>query len=267
LRISDYRTIQHLIGECRELGDDVATWREHLVEQLVGLTGGEIGFSGELADFRSGRMQFVGANDWGWASESERSHYFATLAAVNEDVSLMATTISYRQRMIEEDGICLSRSELFNEREWKSSTEYNAIFRPIAIENTLWCIRSLPGARGDESIGVCLTRPRGRPDFGARDRMIVQETQAALAPLLGGPLARFAEPSPRDLAPRARQVLRCLLEGDSDKQIARRLRLSTYTVNQYTKTIYQHFRVHGRNELMARWIRRGWGGSFSWAED
>ena len=61
-------------------------------------------------------------------------------------------------------------------------------------------------------------------------------------------------------------MLRCLLEGDSDKQVAARLRLSPATVNEYTKRIYRHFRVTSRAELLARWVRRGWGAG-PWAAD
>jgi DNA-binding NarL/FixJ family response regulator len=75
------------------------------------------------------------------------------------------------------------------------------------------------------------------------------------------------EPAPTQLPHRLRQVLRCLLEGDSDKQIAARLTISPYTVNQYTKIIYRHFGVSARSELLARWVRRGWGGRFAWADD
>lgn len=97
----------------------------------------------------------------------------------------------------------------------------------------------------------------------ARDRLLVEEAQRLVTPLIGGPLARFTDPNPRDLAPRVRQVLACLLEGDSDKQIGVRLGLSIYTVNQYTKTIYLHFSVNSRAELLARWIRRGFPTRFS----
>lgn len=106
-------------------------------------------------------------------------------------------------------------------------------------------------------------RAHGRSDFTARDRLIVREAHAALSPLIGGPLARFAEPSPLDLAPRARQVLGCSLEGDGDEQIAARLKLSRFTVNQYTRLIFRHFGVSSRPELLARWVRRMWGSEWS----
>ncbi|WP_435020254.1 response regulator transcription factor [Tundrisphaera sp. TA3] len=88
-------------------------------------------------------------------------------------------------------------------------------------------------------------------------------TQQVVTPLVGGPLARFDEPSPGELSPRVREVLRFVLEGDSDKQIALRLGLSVLTVNQYTKLIYRHFGTRGRVELLARWIRRGWKSSLA----
>ena len=91
-----------------------------------------------------------------------------------------------------------------------------------------------------------------------RARAVVRESQAIVAPLIGGPLARFTEPAPSNLTPRRREVLRCLLEGDGDKQIAARLGMSQHTVNTHTKTIYHHFTVQS-HELLARWISRGWG--------
>ncbi len=84
--------------------------------------------------------------------------------------------------------------------------------------------------------------------------------------MIGGPLARVAEPTPMALPPSVRRVLACILEGDGDKQIAAKLGLSIYTVNDYTKTIYRHFGVQSRSQLLARWVRRGWPSLASWAE-
>ncbi|HEY3789085.1 MAG TPA: helix-turn-helix transcriptional regulator [Urbifossiella sp.] len=80
-------------------------------------------------------------------------------------------------------------------------------------------------------------------------------------------MSAYHEPSPAKLSPRMRQVLKCLLEGDSDKQVAARLGISTNTVNQYVKGIYSHFHVMSRTELLSRWVRRGWGRNLGWAND
>src|SRR5262249_37634017 len=123
--------------------------------------------------------------------------------------------------------------------------------------HTLCCFLPIPG-RPAEFNGVTLSREKSViRDFSLRDRALVQEAQARLTALIGGSLAGFDEPSPAALPPRPRQVLRCLLEGDGDKQIARRLGISAFTVNQYAKVLFRHFGVQGRAELSALWVRRG----------
>jgi DNA-binding CsgD family transcriptional regulator len=47
-----------------------------------------------------------------------------------------------------------------------------------------------------------------------------------------------------------------LLAGDSEKQIAWRLGISGPTVHEYIGTLYRHFDVSGRAELMAYFLRR-----------
>jgi DNA-binding NarL/FixJ family response regulator len=130
----------------------------------------------------------------------------------------------------------------------------------------MWCFRSLAHDPNDH-FGMTPGRAIGRPDFTGREKALVREAMSAAANLIGGPLARFVDPSPAALPPRVRQVLRCLLEGDGDKQVASRLEMSRMTVNSYTKTLYRHFGVRSRAELLARWVRRGWGGRFAWADE
>ena len=60
------------------------------------------------------------------------------------------------------------------------------------------------------------------------------------------------------LSPKETATLEALLDGDSEKQVAARLQLSTATVHQHVTSIYRKFRVHSRAELMAhhqgRWL-------------
>ena len=172
----------------------------------------------------------------------------------------------YHRRTLRERGRALSRSEFVDDRDWYGSHDFRKIQEPLGLDATLWCFRPIPGVAADESVGFFLGREKGRRDFSDRERSIAEEALAMVSLHVGGSLARFADPSPRALTPRARQVLACLLEGDGDKQVSARLGLSTYTVNQYTKSIFRHFRVRSRAELLARWIRRGWGNSFHWLD-
>lgn len=266
VRLEDCRSIIRLVGECREFGDDHTAWRRHCVEHLAKLVDADLGFCGEMAGIRTSKAYTLGLADWGWGNGFNQAIFLGHFDVIEQDPVNFETIRTYYERMLRDDGVCHSRREINRDRDWYRSTDYQLIHRTMGADHTLWCFHSLPAQSADEFSGVTLIRTIGRRDFAARDQLIVREVHAALAPLIGGPLARFVEPSPRDLTVRAREVLRCLLEGDSDKQIAARLKVRPFTVNQYTKLIYRHFGVNARAALLSRWIRRGWGSRFSWSD-
>jgi len=57
------------------------------------------------------------------------------------------------------------------------------------------------------------------------------------------------------LSPRLAQTLERLLAGDSEKEIAARLRRSPNTVHVYVKELYRRFEVNSRGELLSRFVR------------
>jgi DNA-binding CsgD family transcriptional regulator len=255
-----------LIGECRELGDDAVRWREHMFQKLCRLVGADIGMGGEMGGYRAGRLRGIGTADWGWESGFDRAGWLRSLANFAQDPLAVPELTLYGSRLAEEDGVCLSRQDYIPDDEWYPSDQYQTCYSTAGVDRTLFCFRELPGAP-DEFSGLLLSRAKGSRDYSGRDRAVVRDAHALLAPLVGGALARFSEPSPAALPPRVRQVLKCLLEGDGDKQVARRLGISPHTVNVHTKAIFRHFGVQSRAELLARWIRRGWGGRCAWADE
>jgi DNA-binding CsgD family transcriptional regulator len=62
------------------------------------------------------------------------------------------------------------------------------------------------------------------------------------------------DPRMDELPPRLRPVLRQLLAGDAEKQVALKLGLSPHTVHQYAKLLHRHFKVSSRGELLARFF-------------
>jgi DNA-binding CsgD family transcriptional regulator len=264
LRSEDFRAIRRLAGECRDLGDDPIVWRAHLFEQLGALVGAALGLGGELAGCRSGQALDLGTAEWGWENGFNRAAWLEVLSSLRADPAYSTLMNHYLLRLRTDNGVALTRCDCLRDPEWYPSTDYQRIYRVGGFDHSLWCFHSIPGRGGDEFSTMLLFRAEGERDFTARDRGLVREAHAAVAAQIGGALARFAEPSPSALAPRVRQVLRCLLDGDGDKQVAARLRPSTHTVNQYTKAIHRHFGVRSRAELLARWIRRGWGAKCQW---
>lgn len=263
LRLRDLRAIHELGHECRDLGDDHTRWREHWFRQLARLTGAELVVGGDAAvnpDESVHNERMIG---WGWENGFDRTGLARALTEGGPDLRFGPHLAAYFRRC-RFDGSGRTRTDLLTDREWYSSPYFRRYHAAIGVDHVLLSFLTLPGRSGECS-AVTLSRGKGvRRDFNGRARALVRETQVAIGPLIGGALARFGEPSPSELPPRTRDVLRCLLEGDSDKQAATRLGISKYTVNQYVKVIFDHFGVATRAELLARWVRRGWGNGFAW---
>lgn len=264
-RVADSLAVMRLVGECRDLGDDHDAWRSHLLAGLADLIDSEFGCTGEMGGCLSLDLKDLGVVYW-WRDRSLWPNPLDDEAmAFIRDPNNWPAQGRYHLASRDDVGACLTRRDIIDDEEWKSVSDYRLCLEMMAIDHRLWCFRPIPGGV-DEHVGSIFYRVEGRRDFSPRDRTVVGLATELIAPLVGGPLARFAEPSPRDLGPQVRRVLRCLLDGDSDKQVAVRLGISRYTVNQYTKVIYKHFGTNGRAELMARWVRRGWGASCGWAD-
>ena len=56
------------------------------------------------------------------------------------------------------------------------------------------------------------------------------------------------------LSPRLRQVLNCMLQGYSRKEIAASLELSIHTVGEYVNELYSRFGVHSQTDLVRRFL-------------
>jgi DNA-binding CsgD family transcriptional regulator len=266
LRAADVRMVFRLVGECRELGDDPAGWRRHLLAGVARLAGAAVAKVEEgvfLGSFRS-----TGRIEWGWETSGLDR---AVFLRIQEELAhlgggfipMIPAYLAARRAGL---GLCLSRSDVLADAQWYRTRYYQDYHVPSGVDHMMYCMLPKPGPDG-ELIDLTLVRPlRERRDFTSRQKAIVQELHEKITALVGGPLAGYQEPSPADLTPRVRQMLRCLLEGDSDKQAARRLGLGRHTINQYTKTIFAHFGVNGRVELLVRWLRRGWCNKCVWAD-
>jgi DNA-binding NarL/FixJ family response regulator len=71
------------------------------------------------------------------------------------------------------------------------------------------------------------------------------------ARLLGTKLAAYPRRAVLELPPRLREVLKCLMKGDGEKQIAGGLGISPHTVHYHIKELYRRFEAASRGELLA----------------
>ncbi len=266
LRVAEVREVSHLVGECRELGDDPIMWRQHMLARAARLMGAAVTIEYDGMSLNPFRLD--GIVEWGWETTGFDRAIFVR---IHEEYTRLGTEFNpmvpaYFAKRDAGRGRCLSRSDVLSDSQWYRSRYYQNWHSAVGIDTLMYCMLPIPGSGGLLNNLLVFVRPLGERDFTPRHRAIVRELHAQITTLIGGPLARFHEPSPTSLPPRARQTLQCLLEGDSDKRAARRLGLGQYTVNQYTKVIFAHFGVSSRTELLARWIRRGWGNKCAWAD-
>lgn len=264
ISFEDVREITRIIGECRELGDDPFVWRQHFMASLSRLVGAELVLCGEVGGAISGKVCVPGGTAYGFEHGFNLEGYqrLGELYAEGPMKSEMFSTVIQRVAAKPGHGTTFARQEILSDREWDRSYDRRRICASLGNED---CLHSLyPTGRSDYYDSITIGSAPGRRKIGEREVALVKVVHSEIARMVGGPLAEFHEPSPSQLAPRVRQVLRCFLEGDGDKQVAARLDLSKHTVNQYAKTIFAHFQVNSRQELLARWVRRGWGTRSNW---
>jgi DNA-binding NarL/FixJ family response regulator len=147
-----------------------------------------------------------------------------------------------------------SRRQLVSDTEWYRSVVFNEYRRPGKIDHQLTSVYQTSDDGACSAITV--VRALGERDFSPREHRLLNFFHAELGPLIGRALVSATEPSPVKLSPRLRQTLACLLEGDSEKQVADRLGLSHDTTHQYVKELYRQFGVGSRAQLMAYVLKR-----------
>jgi DNA-binding CsgD family transcriptional regulator len=146
-----------------------------------------------------------------------------------------------------------TRRQLVSDAAWYRSTAFE-YRRSGGIGHVLTSIFQVSDSGATSS--VALNRALGERDFSPREQRLLNFFHGELGRLIGGSLVSATEPSHEKLSRRLRQTLACLLEGDSEKQVAARLGLSHATTHQYVTALYRRFGVQSRAELLAYFIKR-----------
>ena len=257
LRIQDVRDAYRLIGDCRDLGADPALWQPRMLEGTCRLVGVPVAVGGEGRWIRPHQpVQAISAFSAGLDARG-----IERLTAYHRDLGPHQDPIFEALQQIPGRLVTRTRGQLVPDAVWYRSRawEYR---RPNGVDEQLTSVYQVSD---DGAIAVLtLHRAAGERGFWAREQRLVSFFFAELGRLVGGSLVSAAEPGPDKLSPRLRQTLACLLEGDSEKQVAARLGLSQATTHQYVTALYRHFKVRSRAQLLAHVFRR-MGRAGAWA--
>jgi DNA-binding CsgD family transcriptional regulator len=250
LRLEDVRAAFRLIGGCRDLGGDTEAWRRHALQGLGPLLGARVTNVGEIHWPRhDGLIRYLHPVVVGFSAEE-----LDILAPVLRKGEANSDPIFAALSGLTGRPVTRTRRQLVDDRAWYRSIAFNEYRRVVGVDQ---CIDSLYPLGQDGMFSfIDLHRGLGERAFSSRERSLLHLFHEELGRLIGTVLARPDGMGRAGLSPRLRQTLGCLLEGDSEKQVAARLGLSRPTVHQYVMALYRHFVVSSRAELLAHFLRR-----------
>jgi DNA-binding NarL/FixJ family response regulator len=250
LRFHDVRDAYRLIGDCRDVGGDPVLWHRRMLEGLCRLLGARAATGGEGRWVRPHRdIEATFAVDVGIDSRAHELY-----VAYMRDLGPGADPIFQAMGQLPGRLVVRTRRELVSDRRWYRSRAWDEYRRPIDIDDQLTSIFQTSDA-GIVSV-IAILRASGERDFSARERRLLTSFHEELGRLIGHALVSATEPTPPRLSRRLGQTLTCLLEGDTEKQVAARLGLSHATVHQYVTALYRHFGVGSRAQLLAHVMKR-----------
>jgi DNA-binding CsgD family transcriptional regulator len=254
LRVQDVRDAYRLIGECRDLGADPASWHCRMFEGLCRLVGAS-GATGGEGRWRRPRhpVEPLSAFDSG-LDDRARERYAAFMREQGPAADPIFAALQHTRGRL----ITRTRPQLVPDAIWYRSVSYNQYRRAAGADHALTSVYEV-SSPGGISV-VCLQRPLAERDFSPREQRLLNFFHGELGPLVGHALVSATEPDLGRLSPRLRQTLRCLVEGDSEKQVAARLGLSQATTHQYVTMLYRRFGVHTRAQLLVHVLRRAGNG-------
>ncbi len=249
-RLDELRRIYLTVGECKELGADPHAWRVHMLQVLREVLGAYVAFTGELSPpAEPGLPWRQRILDLGWTAPNERRGY-ERWAEQNEPEQNPFAHAMFRELAMQFHPAALTRlrRQVLDDRGWYRSSFYREHVGPL-LDDSVISMRRLP--TGAISM-ISLIRGSDDSALDERHARIVQLLHDEIDSRVGTDLATFDTVSAETLPPRLREVLLCLLEGESEKQVAAHLGLSRHTVHQHVKRLHRIFRVASRGELLAR---------------
>jgi DNA-binding CsgD family transcriptional regulator len=241
---TDIQALLRLVGEVTEIPADKVARRSHVLTGLLKLVGGRSAAALEFASPEEGPFARPGSIvniNYGSEQEKRLSELYL-VHNIPEDPAL--------HDFINARGQTITMLRDVDERQWYRSPHYEIVRKPFNMDHSLYCRLTLPNG---EDMAVGIQRCPGDPIFSERDKALVHLLHTSAPHVYYAPTPR--RPELDELAPRLKPVLRYLLQGDAEKEVAAKLKLSPHTVHVYTKVIYRELGLHSRGELLAKYAR------------
>ncbi len=255
-----------LMGTLSSLRGDPRAWRQELLAGINRILPASASVAFILRNVHAQNAPEVANHfDAGFVSSAPRQAFLREINAApfRDPLSLFAL-----RRLAGGDLQTLTclRSDAVDDAVWNANPHVLTRRRPSGMDDCLlsihrgaepgivYAILALRAAPPRFAEGSAAGKKRLPSRFSPRERLLLDTLHQALDWIYGIEESAHRLNYASALAPRLRQTLDCLLAGDTERQVAQKMALSIHTVHGYVKSLYTHFGVSSRRELMARWI-------------
>jgi DNA-binding CsgD family transcriptional regulator len=260
--VGEISAVIRLVREVCDRWDDPQVWREHLLQGACTLLDGNVSTMfcvgapdapGQLGAIYP--IAIVGLP----APELKALVHTSTDRVSHREVketskNFLPGQAKFWAEFDEHGWVTAARDQLTDVATYHASPGYQQLRRHADCDDYLWSMRFVDLPQRIEMFG--LDRPHGAAPFGAHEVTLLTLLHDEIAPLIGIRLATEEHLCCDGLSKRLRETLSLLLQGKSEKEVACELQLSPSTIHEYITSIYRHFTVSSRGELLAYFVHR-----------
>jgi DNA-binding CsgD family transcriptional regulator len=258
--LGDISAVIQLVREVCDRWDDPRIWREHLLRRTCELLNGNVGTmfdvrnsgNGQVGDIRP--IAIYGLPFPDQQALVHTSTDTISNSEIDQAQHLLPGQAKFWEKFTTDGWVTASTRELTDVDTYHASPIYQNLRRVANCDEYIWSMRYVDVPPRIEMFG--LDRPHGAEPWGPREAVLLKLLHDEICPLIGVRLTTEDHFSRDGLSKRLRETLSHLLEGKPEKQIAADMNISPRTVHEYTASIYEHFHVASRPELLAYFVRR-----------
>src|SRR5213075_2770159 len=238
ISLNDVSAVIRLVREVCDRWDDPAAWREHLLRGTCALMNDSVGMM--LTEHHGKRYHFgrLSVTSVVGLPEPQRLLVQPAIQQQMQDRDYQDVSENFLpglsrlyDNFVKQGWVTIRREEMTDDQTYYAAAHYRDFRKHLDCDDYVVSIRMVDLPKRPE--GIQVDRPHGAERFGMREVALLKLIHDEIAPLVGVRLATEEHLCRDGLSKRLRETLELLLEGKSEKEVARELDLSVKTVHEY----------------------------------